>query len=121
MRSSIILAVFTALLGSTTAQKVVGKPFGFAVGATGGGNAAPQYPANIAQLKTWLTDSTPRVIVIDREWNFIGSEGRVTETGCRPTSNSCPGNGGQDAINGANWYDIPHPLPLGYILMNTQV
>lgn len=27
----------------------------------------------------------------------------MTETGCRPASNKCPGNGGQDAINGANW------------------
>lgn len=105
MHSSIILAVFTALLGSSAAQKVVGSPVGFASGATGGGSATPQYPDNIAQLTSWLTDSTPRVIVIDKEFNFIGSEGTVTENGCRPTSNTCPGNGGQDAINGgANWY-----------------
>lgn len=36
-------------------------------------------------------------------YNFIGSEGTVSETGCRPASNTCPGNGGQDAINHADW------------------
>jgi pectin lyase len=36
-------------------------------------------------------------------FNFIGSEGKVTQQGCRPSSNKCPGKGGQDAINGANW------------------
>lgn len=36
-------------------------------------------------------------------YNFIGSEGTVTENGCRPASNTCPGTGGQDAINHADW------------------
>lgn len=36
-------------------------------------------------------------------YNFKGTEGTVTETGCRPASNTCPGSGGQDAINGASW------------------
>ena len=36
-------------------------------------------------------------------FNFKGSEGTATETGCRPASNKCPGNGGQDAINHASW------------------
>ena len=36
-------------------------------------------------------------------YNFIGSEGTVTENGCRPASNKCPGAGGQDAINHADW------------------
>ena len=36
-------------------------------------------------------------------YSFIGTEGTVTETGCRPASNTCPGNGGQDAINHADW------------------
>lgn len=40
--------------------------------------------------------------MIDR-FNFIGTEGTTTETGCRPASNTCPDNGGQDAINKANW------------------
>jgi pectin lyase len=55
------------------------------------------------RLKSWLADSTARVIILNKEYNFIGSAGTVTATGCRPASNTCPGNGGQDAINGANW------------------
>ncbi|KAI5789779.1 pectin lyase A precursor [Peziza echinospora] len=97
------LTLLTLLTPAALAQTVKGSPEGFATGTTGGGSATPQYPADIAQLKTWLTDSTPRVIVINKEFNFIGSEGKVTEQGCRPASNKCVGNGGQDAINGANW------------------
>ncbi|KZM26317.1 Pectin lyase [Ascochyta rabiei] len=82
---------------------VVGKPEGFASGATGGGRAACAIPSSVAQLKTWLTDSTARCIVLDKEYNFKGTEGTTTETGCRPASNKCPGNGGQDAINKASW------------------
>lgn len=43
------------------------------------------------------------MIVLNKEYNFVGSEGSVTATGCRPASNTCPGNGGQDAINQADW------------------
>jgi hypothetical protein len=46
---------------------VVGKPEGFATGATGGGSAACAIPSSVAQLKTWLTDSTARCIVLDKE------------------------------------------------------
>ncbi|RMZ69179.1 pectin lyase [Pyrenophora seminiperda CCB06] len=82
---------------------VKGTPEGFATGTTGGGSAACAIPASVDQLKTWLTDSVARCIVLDREFNFKGTEGITTETGCRPASNKCPGNGGQDAINNANW------------------
>ncbi|OCL07847.1 polysaccharide lyase family 1 protein [Glonium stellatum] len=94
---------FLFLTGQSVAVGVVGTPPGFAASTTGGGSATPQYPADITELKSWLTDSTTRVIVLGKEYNFIGSEGTVTETGCRPTSNTCPGNGGQDAINHADW------------------
>lgn len=76
---------------------------GFAKGVTGGGSAACAVPSSTAQLKTWLSDSTARCIVLDKEFNFKGTEGTVTENGCRPASNKCPGNGGQDAINQASW------------------
>lgn len=49
------------------------------------------------------------VILIDKEFNFIGSEGRKSEAGCRPSSNTC-GTKGQDSINGgANWCDASFP------------
>ncbi|KAF2124121.1 polysaccharide lyase family 1 protein [Dothidotthia symphoricarpi CBS 119687] len=82
---------------------VVGKAEGFAASTTGGGSAACAIPASVTELKTWLTDSTARCIVLDKEYNFKGTEGTTTETGCRPASNTCPGNGGQDAINKASW------------------
>ncbi|PSN67344.1 pectin lyase A precursor [Corynespora cassiicola Philippines] len=97
-----IIPVNAAILRER-AYGVVGKPEGFAAGTTGGGSAACAVPSSIAQLKTWLGDSTARCIVLDKEFDFRGSEGTTTETGCRPASNTCPGNGGQDAINKANW------------------
>ncbi|KAF8535608.1 pectin lyase fold/virulence factor, partial [Trichophaea hybrida] len=105
---------------------VIGTPIGFAAGTTGGGDAVPQVPGSLNELKSLLADSTPRVIVIEKEYNFIGSSGTTTATGCRPSSNTCPNNGGQDAINGSqNWcgnspkvkvtYDTAgtKPLPVG--------
>ncbi|KAL3418765.1 pectin lyase [Phlyctema vagabunda] len=94
--------VLLSLVAKSIAVGVVGTPQGFASGTTGGGSATPAYPSDIAQLKSWLTDSTARVIVLNKEFNFKGSEGTTTETGCRPASNTC-GSSGQDAINHADW------------------
>ena len=52
------------------AYAVVGKPEGFASGTTGGGSAACAIPSSVAQLKSWLTDSTARCIVLDKERVF---------------------------------------------------
>lgn len=46
---------------------VVGEPEGFATGTTGGGSAACEIPSSVDELKTWLTDSTARCIVLDKE------------------------------------------------------
>ena len=92
-----------AVVGERATYAVTGTPEGFGKGTTGGGNAECAIPSSVAQLKTWLTDSTARCIVLDREFNFKGTEGTTTATGCRPASNKCPGNGGQDAINNADW------------------
>ncbi|KAF1968084.1 pectin lyase-like protein [Bimuria novae-zelandiae CBS 107.79] len=97
------MAVDAAVLGERAAYAVKGKPEGFATGTTGGGSAACVVPSSTAQLKTWLADNVARCIVLDKEFNFKGSEGSVTENGCRPASNKCPGKGGQDAINKASW------------------
>ncbi|KAH7419721.1 pectin lyase fold/virulence factor [Cadophora sp. MPI-SDFR-AT-0126] len=101
--ATFVLASLAAFAGRCAAAGVTGSAPGFAKGTTGGGSATGAYPKDINELKTWLTDSTPRVILINKEYNFIGSEGKVTEAGCRPASNTCVGKGGQDAINGANW------------------
>lgn len=88
---------------------VVGTPTGFATGVTGGGDASPAAPSDVAELISWLEDETPRVILVDKEFNFIGTEGTKSDTGCRPDSNTCPDNGGQDAINEANWCSSDYP------------
>lgn len=83
--------------------QVTGSATGFAAGVTGGGDATPASPSDIAELKAWLTDDTPRVIMIDKTFDFTGSEGTKTETGCIPASNTC-GSSGQDSLNGgADW------------------
>lgn len=81
----------TACLASLVAAQsnVVGSATGFAAGVTGGGDATPATPANIDELVKWLTDDEPRVILLDKEYNFLESEGTTTEDGCRPDSNTC--------------------------------
>ncbi|KAF2688590.1 polysaccharide lyase family 1 protein [Lentithecium fluviatile CBS 122367] len=88
---------------NTVAAGVTGTAFGFAAGTTGGGDVEPVYPTDIDELTSYLTDDEPRVIILSKEYNYISSEGETTEDGCRPDSNTCPDDGGQDAINGANW------------------
>jgi len=57
-----------SLFNERATYAVIGKPEGFATGTTGGGSAACAIPSSVAQLKTWLTDSVARCIVIDREY-----------------------------------------------------
>lgn len=98
--SNMHFTTIVLLVGAPTLSfaQVVGKAYGFAAGVTGGGSATPAVPKDIAQLKSWLGDDTPRVIRIDKTFNFIGSEGSVTEMGCR-NKNVCTFlNGGQDWI-----------------------
>ncbi|KAK6537368.1 hypothetical protein TWF694_011560 [Orbilia ellipsospora] len=97
--SSFVIATILPLLAK---GQVVGKAFGFATGTTGGGNAVPAAPSDIAQLQSWLADSTPRVILISKTFDFTTSQGSSTETGCIPSSDTC-GSAGQLAINRANY------------------
>lgn len=60
---TILLAVASSALGAG----VVGTAPGFAASTTGGGPAEAQYPSSVEELKEWLTDSTPRVIVLNKE------------------------------------------------------
>ncbi|KAH7270740.1 pectin lyase fold/virulence factor [Fusarium redolens] len=73
---------------------------GFGSSTTGGGSAAAVYPKSAAELVSYLGDSSPRVIYLDRTINFIGTEGTASETGCAPwgTGSKC-----QTAINQNNW------------------
>jgi pectin lyase len=77
---------------------VSGTPPGFASGTPGGGTATPVYPSTIAQLKTYLTSTSPQVIVISGTYDFAGSEGTVTKAACNAYS-CTPANGGQALLN----------------------
>ncbi|KAJ5167625.1 uncharacterized protein N7482_003219 [Penicillium canariense] len=93
-----LLAAVALLRVTAQAAGVSGTAFGFATGTTGGGNAAAAAPSDIAQLTEWLTDSIPRVILIDKEFNYLGSEGKCFNCKCCvPDSNTC-GSSGQNAI-----------------------
>jgi pectin lyase len=98
-----------SVAGLVAAQTgMVGSATGFASGVTGGGDATPAVPADINELVSWLTDDEPRVILLDKEYNFLESEGTTTENGCRPDSNTC-GSKGQDALDGPNWCSASYP------------
>lgn len=102
MRSTILTAALAALLPlASAADAVKGAAEGFAKGVTGGGNAAPVYPTSITELTNYLKDSSARVIVLTKTFDFTGSEGTASEQGCAPygTGSAC-----QVAINKDNWY-----------------
>ncbi|KAL4949472.1 pectin lyase fold/virulence factor [Aspergillus filifer] len=97
------LQAFALLAGITTkalAAGVTGAAEGFAKGVTGGGSATAVYPDTIDELVSYLGDSSPRVIILTKTFDFTGSEGTTTATGCAPwgTASAC-----QLAINQNNW------------------
>jgi hypothetical protein len=47
------------------------------------GTTVPQYPKDIKEPSLWLTDSTARVIVLDKTFDYTTSEGTVTGTTCK--------------------------------------
>ncbi|APA08244.1 hypothetical protein sscle_03g030140 [Sclerotinia sclerotiorum 1980 UF-70] len=91
-------ALFTSVHGAND----TGSAPGAAQGVTGGGNATPVTPTTTAQLISYLTDSSPRVILITKTFDFRGSMGTTTAAGCIPSSNTC-GSSGQNAINANGW------------------
>lgn len=78
----ILFAALVSLVHTVTAVGVVGTAEGFATGVTGGGSATPQYPKDITELTTFLTDSTARVIVLDKTFDYTTAEGTVTGNAC---------------------------------------
>lgn len=90
------------------------------LGTTGGGSATPAVPSSNKELESWLGDSVPRVILLDKviglrlhKWgsllngnvwlkiyDFTGT--RTTSTGCRPWGCSPTP---QLAIDPTGWYE----------------
>ncbi|EFP85234.2 uncharacterized protein PGTG_11403 [Puccinia graminis f. sp. tritici CRL 75-36-700-3] len=77
-------------------------PFGFGSKVTGGGNATPQTPKDTAQLEAWLTDKVPRVILINKTYDFT-SPTNTTANGCQPWKACSNGLKVQKAVNFDHW------------------
>nr|AAS55382.1 pectin lyase [Penicillium expansum] len=77
-----IAAIFAALAVRAAAVGVTGAAEGFAKGVTGGGSATPVYPSTTAELVSYLGDSSPRVIILTKTFDFTGTEGTTSATGC---------------------------------------
>jgi pectin lyase len=88
-------------LAAAQSSIVTGTAMGFASGVTGGGSAATVYPTTIAELISYLTDSSPRNIVISGTFNFVGSEGTTTLQACNAYV-CTPSAGGQALLNTLN-------------------
>ncbi|PLB42547.1 polysaccharide lyase family 1 protein [Aspergillus candidus] len=96
----ITLNVIIALISGASAAGVTGAAEGFAKGVTGGGDAAAVYPSTTEELVSYLGDSSPRVIVLEKTFDFTGTEDTTSGTGCAPwgTDEGC-----QLAINQNDW------------------
>lgn len=97
-----VASLLAAAASTVSAAGVVGAAEGFAKGVTGGGNAAPVYPKTNAELVSYLGDSSARVIVLNKIFDFTGSEGSASGSGCAPWGT---GSGCQVAINQNGWCD----------------
>ncbi|KAG8701603.1 hypothetical protein FRC11_012034, partial [Ceratobasidium sp. 423] len=97
---SLLLKSLVAALVAAHGALAVGTPFGYAAGTTGGGSATVAVPSSTAELVSWLGDSTPRVILLDKTYDFTDSEGEETGKVCKPWSCS---PGAQVAIDVNGW------------------
>ncbi|KAJ5199720.1 Pectin lyase fold/virulence factor [Penicillium cf. griseofulvum] len=110
-----IAAILAALAVRAAAVGVTGAAEGFAKGVTGGGSATPVYPSTTAELVSYLGDSSPRVIILAKTFDFTGTEGTGSGTGCAPwgTGSAC-----QVAINQNDWCKNYQPnapsVPVSY-------
>ncbi|KAG8832804.1 hypothetical protein FRC18_004546 [Serendipita sp. 400] len=102
MRSLLLLA----FLGGISTVQAIGTAKGFGSATTGGGSAAPATPTSKEQLITWLSDSTPRVILLTSIFDFTSYYGTTTGPICKPWS--CTPNP-QLAINTSGWCSSTAP------------
>ncbi|KAG9569281.1 pectin lyase-like protein, partial [Aureobasidium melanogenum] len=109
MKYSGIAASATALMAgvaSAAVTGVTGKPEGFASSTTGGGDATAVYPSTTDELVSYLGDDSARVIVLTKTFDFSGTEGTTTSSGCAPwgTATGC-----QTAIDKDQWCENYEP------------
>lgn len=98
--TSLLAAALAAITPTATAISVSGSAEGFAKSVTGGSSASPVYPSSTDELVSYLGDDQARVIVLSKTFDFTGTEGTTSGTGCAPwgTDSGC-----QLAINSNDW------------------
>ncbi|CVK85088.1 probable pectin lyase precursor [Fusarium mangiferae] len=81
-----LLDVFVAVVAflPTSFAALPTQAEGFAAGTTGGKGGQVVRPKNNQELANYLKDNTARIIYLERTFDFKGSEGSATETGCAP-------------------------------------
>ncbi|CAI5722176.1 unnamed protein product [Hyaloperonospora brassicae] len=62
----------------------IGAPSGLGAGTTGGAGGEVVYPTSNAELIEYMNHTLPFIIVLNRTFDFRGTEGTTTEIGCRP-------------------------------------
>ncbi|KAI4603933.1 hypothetical protein KJ359_000055 [Pestalotiopsis sp. 9143b] len=94
------IAALAGLAQAASSVSVSGTAEGFASAVTGGGSATAVYPDTTDELISYLGDDEARVIVLTKTFDFTGTEGTTTSTGCAPwgTASGC-----QTAINQNDW------------------
>ena len=97
---TLFTSALAAFASTVSAAGVTGAAEGFAKGVTGGGSAAAVYPTTTAELVSYLGDSKPRVIILNKTFDFRGTEGTTSAKGCSPwgTGSLC-----QQAIDKDGW------------------
>jgi pectin lyase len=83
-RFQLAFAAALALVAKNANAFTIGSPEGLAAGATGGGNGTVVYPTTNSELISYLNSSEPLVVVLNKTFDFRGTEGTTTEPGCRP-------------------------------------
>lgn len=81
---TLFTSALAAFASTVSAAGVTGAAEGFAKGVTGGGSAAPVYPSTTAELVSYLGDSSPRVIILTKTFDFRNTEGTTSAKGCSP-------------------------------------
>lgn len=100
MKSALVFSSAIAALLKLATADVVGEPEGFASGVTGGAGGTEVTPTTTDELIAYLGDDEARVIYISQTFDFTGTEGETSGTGCAPwgTDSAC-----QVAINQNDW------------------
>ncbi|KAL3658363.1 hypothetical protein V7S43_016743 [Phytophthora oleae] len=84
VRVHLAFAAALALIAQCASAFTIGSPEGLAAGATGGAAGKTVYPTSTSELTNYLASSEPLVIVLNKTFDFRGTEGTTTEKGCRP-------------------------------------